>query len=278
MKIKLFYKYAALISCAVGSIILSPRVRAETLLLCFPGSAGDTASAAPAVSLFTSAVSKKTGTKFSGEYHNSLPSCDAFVNNKKPAVALVSQSVLFARRNKWQITPLLSIKEKNAGRHLFTAVIPSSYDRADFPTGWTISGSSIDGTGFVKHLLEISYGQRATKKISFKSTSTLDAAAEALKKSKEAVILSPLESMSWNALPISSKFKNVWTSPDIGPPAVVVTSHASDKLKNLLVEALKSLPTFPEGKEALLSLRIEKFIDPAKVYNSKIYRRGGKKK
>lgn len=250
-----------LLACGLGLALASAASAGQHFMICFPGAPGNAEQAAPMVEKMARFLASGFGeAAMDGRYLNTLAACQRYLQDQKPALAIVSPSVLYRFGRDWQLAPLLETVSATQADNRFHLVARAPVKAPWSPAGKQIASSALDGTGLVEALLARSYPREQVAQIRWQATEKVLEVLKAAAGAPEAVLLTPLQWASLQMLPLKKAWREVWQSPDVGgAPLVVIGQRLNPEQQRRLSAWLTQQPLPPEGVSALAGLRIDRF-------------------
>ena len=258
----------------VGLLAATLRLEAATIVFCSPGSPGDTAQAKPAMDQLARAVETSGGLKagtVTSAYHEAEAAGIEALRAPETLVAAVPVPFFVAHGKELGLEPRLGIVTTTGQPERYALVTrKGTVSKPADLAGWEVTGTAGYSAGFVRRVFGREWGALPDDvRVTF-TASPLQALRRAATGEKLAVVLDAAQSASLSNLPFGADLSVLARS---GPlPAGLVCAlkpgaAAGTKTQQAILKGLDRLPKSPEGKEALLGIRIERFeaIDAAGV-------------
>ena len=260
-------------AAAASLLAATAQAAAATIVFCSPGSPGDTLQAKPAMEQFARALEKAGGLPagtVNAEYHEAEA---AGVGAMRAQALLGAVPVPFfvAHGKELGLEPRLSIVT-NTGQpeHFALVVRKGAIAKSADLSGWEVTGTTGYAAGFVRRLFAKGFGALPDDaRITF-TAAPLQALRRAASGEKLAVVLDATQSASLASLPFGADLDVLARSEPLPAGLVCVVKPAAAahaKTVPSLLKGLERMPKSPEGKEALLAIRVERFepIDAARI-------------
>jgi hypothetical protein len=251
--------------------VVSP-IEAASLVFCAPGSAGDTAQAAPTMEQLARAVEKAGGLpagSVGAEYHESEAPGVAAIRAGGTLLAAVPVPFFVAHERDLGLDPRLSIVAASGEPERFALVArKGGVAKPGDLAGWDVTGTAGYAEAFVRRAFAKEFGVLPdAARVSF-SAAPLQALRRAATGEKIAVVLDAAATASLASLPFGADLVILARSEPL-PAGLVCALKTSPGGKTAagILRGLERLAKSPEGKEALAAIRVQRFepIDAAGV-------------
>lgn len=243
-----------------------------TLVICSPGSPGDTAQAQPTMDQFAGAVAQAAGwpaDSLGAVYFETVAGGRQRLEQGDAPAALVSPPFYYEYAQALSLQPKLeAVPSSGTGTVYSLAARAGALKSAAQLADWEIVGGIAFSPDFVRRQVLAEWGAiPASARISF-SGRPLSALRRAAAGEKVAVLLDPEQSAAMPTLPFASSLEIVHTSRAFpGGILCVVKGRLPEARAEALVGALRKLDSSEPGRAALQAIRVQKFraLDAAKL-------------
>lgn len=248
-----------------GSLATSPIV----LVICSPGSAGNTVQAQPTLDAFAAAVQSAAlwpaGSLSSIYFEQAEPGKER-LSHSDAALALVSSPFYFEFRKRLSLQPVLeAVPEAGRGEVYSLVAKKGGIQSPTALSGWEITGGAGFSPEFVRSVLLADWGSvPADARITF-SARPLTSLRRAASGEKLAVLLDREQAAALGTLPFAADLEVVQRSGTVPSGLLCLVSSRLPKPRmDALVKALRGLKSSAAGRAALKSLRLSGFepVDP----------------
>ncbi|HEU5180375.1 MAG TPA: hypothetical protein VFW45_06270 [Candidatus Polarisedimenticolia bacterium] len=235
-----------------------------TLVVCSPGSPGDTAQAQPTMDQLAGALAQTAGwpaDSLAAVYFETSAGGGQRLEQGDAPAALVSLPFYYEYARALSLVPALeAVPESGAGAVYRLVARSGALKSPATLADWEIVGGIGFSPDFVRREVLAGWGPIPdSARISF-SARPLSALRRAASGEKIAVLLDPEQSAALPSLPFSSDLETVATSREFpGGIFCLVKGRLPEARAASLVDALRKLGSSETGKAALQAIRIREF-------------------
>lgn len=221
--------------------------------------------AGPTVAAFLAQVGKgMDGTKFEAQVLNDPAKAVTFCVKKKPPVGIVTPGFYLAYQKALGMEPLLEVRRQKVAAERYVVVVKKEAgDGLEAVKGKVVATTlAAEERYVIGVILQDKLGEVRLKAV----TDIEGAVFDLVEGTKEAAGAVLMEEAAWQAMEkdeeLGPKLKVAYRSEEM-PGALLVSfsASASGKKASQMKKAFQSLQDTAEGREALGSIRVEKFED-----------------
>jgi len=259
----------------VSLLALAAAPAKQFLVICSPGSPGDTAQAQATMDQLAAALAQTAGwsvDSLGAVYYETAAGGSQRLQQPDTSWALVSPAFYYEYARALSLIPRLEAVPASGEETVYSlAARRGALKTPDQLADWEILGGIGFSTGFVRREALGDWGEiPPTARISF-SARPLTALRRAAAGEKVAVLLDPEQSAALPTLPFASSLEIVHASrPFPGGILCLVKGRQPETRAESLVAALQKLGSSEAGKAALQAIRVQKFraVDTGRLPSS----------
>ncbi len=241
---------------SAGAAVAAP----HKLLVCYPNGAGSTAEAAPQLEKFFRQAEKLAGwpaQTLSGAYMVTADTCEAYLRDHKPDLALLSLPFFLANRARLQATPLLEVVPRHGEPEVMHVVATNGATALAELRGKRLTGDMLDDLRFVSRIV---FDGTLDAKQAFTVVpvrTALKAIKDVHRGGADAALLDHQSFLELKNLPFGSAFKQVYATPTLpGWPLVALGPGLSAADRRTLAAQWPKVCDGAEGAENCKQMRI----------------------